>query len=180
MKILLAVVAVGAVVIATYVGWQETHRSNRRSALEDRAGRLRRDTAQAGEKLDSAKARTDSLGSIVGRDTPRSKAVILEVLRRDTLTDTIWMTRAQVVDIQRNVEACELLALACKEERTVAETRAAKADSLAMTNRALYLNEKKRRWLTKGTQVGIGGCVGLDGRIKPCGYVGYGFSLRWP
>jgi len=179
-KYLLAVVAVGGIAIAAYIGWQETHRSNRRVALEDRADRLKRDTAQAGKKLDSAKARTDSVGSIIMRDLPRTKTVIHEVLRRDTLTDTIWLTRPEVEDIKRTVEACELLVTVCKEERAAAQIRAAKADSLAKTNRALYLNEKKRRWLTKGTQIGIGGCIGLDGKIIPCGYAGYGFSLRWP
>lgn len=179
---LIALVVTGILAIAGFTWWSDHQRDTRRSALEERAKSQRRTADSLAAAAKAARRPADSLGALLTRDIPRVRVLI----RKDTVP---WLEEPGTVVIHTTTLLAADTALARGDELVRAsslaletsENRAQSLANLAATNRALYLNEKRRARFGKGIQFGAGACVSPSSTTPTaCGYVGYGFQWKVP
>ena len=178
MKGLIALIVAGLVAITAYTLWAERHKADRRSRLEERAVAQSRDTLSKGKAADSARRETD-------RVLPTAERVrVVRELIRDTLflpnlPDHVGVRRSTLEAVDSTLQAVTFANMLLKEERAAQDGRARSLADLAATNRALYLNERRRNFMRRGFYAGIGVVYTPDRRVVPGVQVGYGFSVKF-
>ncbi len=171
--------AVGGLLALILVGGLGYCRGVEVGALNEKLSSNKAQIDSSDRKTDSVQIRTDS-ARMVSNSILKSREALRAKVRivRDSIfvRDTVYVSS----DISDLIRASDSTIAAQQRSLALQDTLIANLRSgIALRDtRISILEHAKRPRFSKGLQLGVGYCAGVS--RGPCGYVGYGVSVRLP